>query len=95
MIFQTFDDGIDDTLHKIGILGNSFGEIIDVIAKRKQDIKELADNKGMSEPEAKQQVGSLWSYLNPKQEMSPEIMDQAQRFQKVFNSTQLSVHSIF
>lgn len=94
MIFQTFDDGIDNTLHKIGVLGNSFGEIINTIAKRKQDIKELADNKGINESEAKKQVGSLWSYLNPKKEMSPELLDQAKQFQEIFNTTQLSASAV-
>lgn len=95
MIFQTFDDGIDNTLYKIGILGNSFGTIIDAITKRKEKIDGLRDNNpGMSESEAKQQVGSLWSYLNPKKEMSPELLDQAERFQKVFNSTQLSASAV-
>lgn len=95
MIFQTFDDGIDNTLYKIGILGNSFGTIIDAITKRKEKIDGLRDNNpGMSKSEAKQQVGSLWSYLNPKKEMSPELLDQAERFQKVFNSTQLSASAV-
>ena len=94
MIFQTFDDGIDNTLHKIGVLGNSFGEIINTIAKRKQDIKKLADNKGINESEAKKQVGSLWSYLNPKKEMSPELLDQAKQFQEIFNTTQLSASAV-
>lgn len=94
MIFQTFDDGIDNTLHKIGVLGNSFGEIINTIAKRKQDIKELADNKGINKSEAKKQVGSLWSYLNPKKEMSPELLDQAKQFQEIFNTTQLSASAV-
>ena len=95
MIFQTFDNEIDDTLHKIGVLGNSFGTIIDTISDRKKDISDLIkDNPGMSESEAKKQVGSLWSYLNPKKEMSPELLDQAERFQKVFNSTQLSASAV-
>lgn len=94
MIFQTFDDGIDNTLHKIGVLGNSFGEIINTIAKRKQDIKELADNKRINESEVKKQVGSLWSYLNPKKEMSPELLDQAKQFQEIFNTTQLSASAV-
>lgn len=95
MIFQTFDDGIDNTLYKIGILGNSFGTIIDAITKRKEKIDGLRDNNpGISKSEAKQQVGSLWSYLNPKKEMSPELLDQAERFQKVFNSTQLSASAV-
>ena len=93
MIFQTFDDEIDNTLHKIGVLGNSFGTILDQIHKRKSDIDDLTD-KGISKSEAKQQVGSLWSYLNPKKEMSPELLDQAERFQKVFNSTQLSASAV-
>lgn len=95
LIFQTFDNEIDDTLHKIGILGNSFGTIIDIIVDRKKKIDDLIkENPGMSKSEAKQQVGSLWSYLNPKKEMSPELLDQAKRFQKVFNSTQLSVSAV-
>ena len=95
LIFQTFDNEIDDTLHKIGILGNSFGKIIDIIVDRKKKIDDLIkENPGMSKSEAKQQVGSLWSYLNPKKEMSPELLDQAKRFQKVFNSTQLSVSAV-
>ena len=95
LIFQTFDNEIDDTLHKIGILGNSFGTIIDIIVDRKKKIDDLIkENSGMSKSEAKQQVGSLWSYLNPKKEMSPELLDQAKRFQKVFNSTQLSVSAV-
>lgn len=95
LIFQTFDNEIDDTLHKIGILGNSFGRIIDIIVDRKKKIDDLIkENPGMSKSEAKQQVGSLWSYLNPKKEMSPELLDQAKRFQKVFNSTQLSVSAV-
>lgn len=95
LIFQTFDNEIDDTLHKIGILGNSFGMIIDIIVDRKKKIDDLIkENPGMSKSEAKQQVGSLWSYLNPKKEMSPELLDQAKRFQKVFNSTQLSVSAV-
>lgn len=93
MIFQTFDDEIDNTLHKIGVLGNSFGTILDQIHKRKSDIDDLTD-KGISESEAKQQVGSLWSYLNPKKEMSPELLDQAKRFGEIFNTTQLSASAV-
>ena len=95
MIFQTFDNEIDDTLHKIGVLGNSFGTIIDTISDRKKDISDLIkDNPGMSESEAKKQVGSLWSYLNPKKEMSPELLDQAKRFGEIFNTTQLSASAV-
>lgn len=93
MIFQTFDDEIDNTLHKIGVLGNSFGTILDQIHKRKSDIDDLTD-KGISKSEAKQQVGSLWSYLNPKKEISPELLDQAKRFGEIFNTTQLSASAV-
>lgn len=95
LIFQTFDNEIDDTLHKIGILGNSFGTIIDIIVDRKKKIDDLIkENPGMSKSEAKQQVGSLWSYLNPKKEMSPELLDQAKRFGEIFNTTQLSASAV-
>lgn len=95
LIFQTFDDEIDDTLHKIGILGNSFWRIIDIIVKRKKKITDLIKtNPGISKSEAKQQVGSLWSYLNPKKEMSPELLDQAKRFGEIFNTTQLSASAV-
>ena len=95
LIFQTFDNEIDDTLHKIGILGNSFGKIIDIIVDRKKKIDDLIkENPGMSKSEAKQQVGSLWSYLNPKKEMSPELLDQAKRFGEIFNTTQLSASAV-
>lgn len=95
LIFQTFDNEIDDTLHKIGILGNSFGTIIDIIVDRKKKIDDLIkENPGISESEAKQQVGSLWSYLNPKKEMSPELLDQAKRFGEIFNTTQLSASAV-
>ena len=95
MIFQTFDDEIDHVLYKIGVLGNSFGTIIEQIKKRRSDIDQLVgNNPGMSESEAKQQVGSLWSYLNPKKEMSPELLDQAKRFGEIFNTTQLSASAV-
>ena len=54
----------------------------------------VGNNPGMSESEAKQQVGSLWSYLNPKKEMSPELLDQAKRFGEIFNTTQLSASAV-
>lgn len=95
MIFQTFDDEIDHVLYKIGVLGNSFGTIIEQIKKRRSDIDQLVgNNPGMSKSEAKQQVGSLWSYLNPKKEMSPELLDQAKRFREIFNTTQLSASAV-
>lgn len=64
MIFKTFDSDSDKFISKIGILNRSFEQWGESIRARKIDIHELM-SAGLvsSEKEAKNQVGSLWSYL--------------------------------
>lgn len=64
MIFKTFDSDSDKFISKIGILNRSFEQWGESIRARKIDIDNLM-SAGLvsSEKEAKNQVGSLWSYL--------------------------------
>lgn len=62
MIFKTFDSDIDNVTSKIGVLGKSFDDIIKLYQKRKAEITEL-ENNGYEKPEAKNQVGGLFSYI--------------------------------
>lgn len=64
MIFKTFDSDIDGVINKIGVLGKSFGDIINTINQRKLDIDNLMSSGLVSsEKEAKNQVGNIWSYF--------------------------------
>lgn len=62
MIFKTFDSDIDNATSKIGVFGKSFDDIIKLYQKRKAEITEL-ENNGYEKPEAKNQVGGLFSYI--------------------------------
>lgn len=62
MIFKTFDSDIDNVTSKIGVLGKSFNNIIELYQKRKTEIAELKDN-GYDESQIKNQVGGLFSYI--------------------------------
>lgn len=62
MIFKTFDSDIDNVTSKIGVFGKSFDDIIKLYQKRKAEITEL-ENNGYEKPEAKNQVGGLFSYI--------------------------------
>lgn len=62
MIFKTFDSDIDNVTSKIGVLGKSFNNIIELYQKRKTEIAELKD-KGYDESQIKNQVGGLFSYI--------------------------------
>lgn len=57
MIFKTFDSDIDNATSKIGVFGKSFDDIIKLYQKRKAEITEY------EKPEAKNQVGGLFSYI--------------------------------
>lgn len=70
MIFKTFDSDIDNVTSKIGVFGKSFNDIIKLYQKRKAEITEL------EKPEAKNQVGGLFSYIfkdNSKDELVEEF----------------------
>lgn len=75
MIFKTFDSDIDNVTSKIGVFGKSFNDIIKLYQKRKAEITEL-ENNGYEKPEAKNQVGGLFSYIfkdNSKDELVEEF----------------------
>ena len=75
MIFKTFDSDIDNATSKIGVFGKSFNDIIKLYQKRKAEITEL-ENNGYEKPEAKNQVGGLFSYIfkdNSKDELVEEF----------------------
>lgn len=75
MIFKTFDSDIDNITSKIGVFGKSFNDIIKLYQKRKAEITEL-ENNGYEKPEAKNQVGGLFSYIfkdNSKDELVEEF----------------------
>lgn len=75
MIFKTFVSDIDNVTSKIGVFGKSFDDIIKLYQKRKAEITEL-ENNGYEKPEAKNQVGGLFSYIfkdNSKDELVEEF----------------------
>jgi methyl-accepting chemotaxis protein len=75
MIFKTFNSDIDKFSAKIGILDKSFYDFVNIIKKRKTEIKDLTD-KGMQSKDAKKQVGSLWSNLfSNKKDLKEQFVD--------------------
>lgn len=87
MIFQTIKNDADGAIYKIGILGKSIGEIFDHLKKRQEDI-DLKLKEGLSEKEAKSQVGSRWSYLSKS--FSEQEKRSIEEFEKLFNSTSIA-----
>ncbi len=68
MIFKTFDSDIDKISSKWGMFGRSFNDIFDSISKRKLDIDNLINYRGLDLDEAKKQVGNFGSYLFSKKD---------------------------
>lgn len=72
MIFKTFNNDIDKTSAKIGVLGKSFYDFKEIIQKRNQQITTLKKDN-ISDKDAKAQVGSLWSNLFSSKSLMKDV----------------------
>lgn len=93
-IFKTFDNDVDGIINKLGILGKSFGDIVDAINKRQLEINNIRNLNGGDTKAAKEQAGSIWSYLFPKKEIDESLLTQFDQFKDKFNSTTLSAEAL-
>lgn len=93
MIFKTFNSDIDSSIYKIGIFGKSFGDLIDKYNDRIAEINDLRLNNGLSEKEAKKQVGSIWSYLG-KDEYKDAITGEFTAFKELMEETGLGADEL-
>ena len=93
MIFKTFNSDIDSSIYKIGIFGKSFGDLIDKYNDRIAEINDLRLNNGLSEKEAKKQVGSIWSYLG-KDEHKDALTSEFTAFKELMEETGLGADEL-
>ena len=93
MIFKTFNSDIDSSIYKIGIFGKSFGDLIDKYNDRIAEINDLRLNNGLSEKEAKKQVGSIWSYLG-KDEHKDALTGEFTAFKELMEETGLGADEL-
>jgi glucan-binding YG repeat protein len=94
MIFQTFDNDVNGIINKIGIFGKSFSDIIENINSRKIKIDEIFLSNGGHLKAAKEQAGSIWTYIFPKKVIDDSLLTQFEQFKEKFNSTTLSAEAL-
>lgn len=92
MIFKTFDSDIDNATSKIGVFGKSFDDIIKLYQKRKAKITEL-ENNGYEKPEAKNQVGGLFSYIF-KDNSKGKLVEEFETFKSMMTDYGMTVEEV-
>lgn len=92
MIFKTFDSDIDNVTSKIGVLGKSFNNIIELYQKRKTEIAELKD-KGYDESQIKNQVGGLFSYIF-KDNSKDKLVEEFETFKSIMTDYGMTAEEV-
>ena len=92
MIFKTFDSDIDNATSKIGVFGKSFDDIIKLYQKRKAKITKL-ENNGYEKPEAKNQVGGLFSYIF-KDNSKGKLVEEFETFKSMMTDYGMTVEEV-